>query len=193
MGDNRLIGAGISAAGSDGTGLSWFGVTGSTAPTDATTALVAAYKNAGLISEDGLTVAISTSSNDVKAYGSTQIQRRIITDTSLTFQLSFLETLNPRAIELYWGLAFNTLSPGVGTGTFSYTFGTYTRQQVAGVFDIIDGSNRIRYYAPLLEVTDRGDFQVSKGQAMSFNCTFTAYPNTSGVALQGYEVVPVLG
>jgi hypothetical protein len=125
VGDNRNLLAGTSAAGADGTGLAWFAVTGSTAPTDATTALAAAWKNAGLITEDGLTMKVNTSSKDVKAYGSLQIQRKIITDSSLTFNITFLET-NARTQELYWGLAFNSLSPGVGTGAFSYTFGTYT-------------------------------------------------------------------
>lgn len=193
MGDNRLILAGTGAAGADGTGLAWFAPTGSTAPTDATAALAAAWKNGGMITEDGLTVSINTSSNDVKAYGSVQIQRKIITESSLTFQLSFLEAGNPRAKELYWGLALNSISPGVGTGTMSYTFGTYTRQLVAGVFDVIDGTNRMRYYCPQLEVTGRGDFQVSNGNPMNYNVTFTAYPNTSGVTMQAYEVVPVLG
>lgn len=192
MGDNRNILAGISGAGSDGTGLGWFAVTGSTAPVDSTTALNAAFKNAGMISEDGLTGKINTSAKDVKAYGSTQIQRRIITDQSVTFDLAFLET-NARTQELYWGIQFNTLSPGVGTGAFSFTFGVYTRQLVAGVFDIIDGVNHMRVYCPQLEVTDRKEFKVGNGQEISWGVTLTAYPNTSGVAVQVYDLVPALG
>lgn len=191
MGDNRNLLAGTSAAGSDGTGLSWFAISGSTAPTDATTALAAAWKNAGLITEDGLTGKINTSAKDIKAYGSTQIQRRIITDTSVTFGLTFLET-NARTQELYWGLAFNSLSPTVGTGAFNFTFGTYSRQLVAGVFDIIDGTNHMRVYCPQLEVTDRADFKVGNGQEISWGVTFTAYP-LNGVAVQVYDIVPALG
>lgn len=192
MGDNRNILAGTGAAGSDGTGLAWFGITGSTAPTDATTGLNAAFKNSGMITEDGLSGKVNTSSNDVKAYGSVQIQRKIITESSLSFDITFLET-NARTMELYWGIQFNTLSPGVGTGAFNWTFGTYTRQLFAGVFDMIDGTNRLRVYCPQLEVTDRKDFSISNANPVQWGVTMTAYPNTSGVAMQTYAVVPALG
>lgn len=192
MGDNRNILAGTGAAGADGTGLGWFAVTGSTAPTDATTGLAAAWKNAGMITENGLTGKVNTSSKDIKAYGSVQIQRKIVTDSSLSFDVAFLET-NARVIELYFGLAFNTLSPTVGTGAFNWTFGTYTRQLVAATFDMIDGTNRIRMYCPQVEVTDRKDFQVQNGSEVSWGVTLTAYPNTSGVTMQTYAVVPALG
>lgn len=192
MGDNRNILAGTGAAGADGTGLAWFAVTGSTAPTDASGALAAAWKNVGMITEDGLTGKVNTASNDVKAYGSVQIQRKIITESSVSFDITFLET-NARTQELYWGLAFNSLTPGVGTGAFNFTFGTYTRQLVAAVFDVIDGTNRLRYYCPSVEVTDRKDFKISNASEISWGVTLTAYPNSSGVTLQTYDVVPALG
>lgn len=192
MGDNRNILAGTGAAGSDGTGLAWFAVTGSTAPVDASSALAAAWKNMGMITEDGLTEKISTSSKDVKAYGSVQIQRKIITDSSMSFDLTFLES-NARVKEIYYGLAFNTLSPGVGTGAFSLSFGTYTRQLFAAVFDIIDGTNRIRKYCPQVEVTDRKDLQISNGEPISYGVTLTAYPNAAGLTMQEFDVVPALG
>lgn len=192
MGNNQNILAGTGAAGSDGTGLAWFAPTGSTAPTDATTALAAAWKNAGMITDNGLTGKVNTSSKDVKAYGSLQIQRKIITDSSLQFDIAFLET-NQYSQAIYWGLSLSAISPTVGTGAFNFTFGTYTRQLFAAVFDIIDGTNRLRYYCPSVEVTDRKDFQVGNGQEISWGVTLTAYPNSSGVALQQYDVVPALG
>lgn len=192
MGDNRNLLAGTGAAGADGTGLAWFAVPGSTAPTDATTALAAAWKNAGLITEDGLTGKINTASKEVKAYGSTQIQRRIITDSSVTFDITFLET-NARTQELYWGIQFGSLSPTVGTGAFAFAFGTYTRQLIAGTFDMIDGTNHMRLYCPQLEVTDRKEFKIGNGNEVAWGVTFTAYPNSSGIAVQAYDVVPALG
>jgi hypothetical protein len=192
MGNNANLLAGIGAAGADATGLAWFADTGSTAPTDATSALAAAFKNAGLITEDGLSGKVNTSSKDVKAYGSTQIQRRIITDTSLTFDLTFLET-NQYSQAVYWGKGLTSITPGVGTGAFSLSFGVYTRQLYAAVFDVVDGTNHLRFYAPQVEVTDRKDFKVGAGTEISWGVTLTAYPNSSGVAVQMYDVVPALG
>ncbi len=192
MGDNRNLLAGTSAAGADGTGLFWVAVSGSTAPTDASSALAAAWKNVGMISEDGLGGKVNTSSKDIKAYGSIQIQRKIITESSLSFDITMIET-NARSQELYWGLALNSISPTVGTGAFNFTFGTYTRQLFAAVFDIIDGTNRLRYYCPSVEVTDRKDFKVANADGIQWGVTLTAYPNSSGVTLQQYDVVPALG
>lgn len=192
MGDNRNILAGTSAAGADGTGLMWVAVSGSTAPTDATSALAAAWKNVGMISEEGLSGKVNTSSKDIKAYGSIQIQRKIITESSLSFDITMIET-NARSQELYWGLALNSISPTVVTGAFNFTFGTYTRQLFAVTFDIIDGTNRLRYYCPQVEVTDRKDFSVANADGIQWGVTLTAYPNSSGVTLQTYDVVPALG
>lgn len=192
MGDNRNIVAGTGAAGADGTGLAWFAPTGSTAPTDATTALAAAWRNAGMITEDGLSVKLDTSSKKIKAYGSTQVQRTLVNDSSVSFTISMLET-NAVSQAVYWGLDLTTISPTVGTGAFSLAYGVYTRRLYAAVFDLIDGTTRMRYYAPQVEVTDRQDIKISNGNEVSYGVTLTAYPNTSGVALQMYDIVPSLG
>jgi hypothetical protein len=44
-----------------------------------------------------------------------------------------------------------------------------------------------------VEVTDRKDVKVGNAQEISWGVTFTAYPNSSGVTLQAYDIVPALG
>jgi hypothetical protein len=70
MADNRNLLAGTSATGADGLGLVWMAASGSTAPTDATTALAAAWKNMGGITEAGISVKLATSTTKKKFYGS---------------------------------------------------------------------------------------------------------------------------
>lgn len=192
MGDNRNIFAGITAAGADGTGLAWIGATGSTAPTDSTTALNAAFKNTGMITEDGLTVKFAESTKKIKAYGSPATQRTLVTDQEYTFDLAFLET-NQYSQAVFHRLAISAITPGVGTGAFSVTSGTFTRQLYAGVFDMIDGVNHIRAYCPSLEVTGRADVKFSNGSEAPWGVTLTAYPNSSGVAIQWYYLMSALG
>lgn len=192
MGDNRNIFAGTQAAGADGTGLAWFAPTGSTAPTDATTALAAAWKNAGMITDKGLTQKFSENSKAIRAFGSTAIQRTLVTDDTYTFDIEFLET-NARSQEIYFRLPLNSITPGTGTGAFSLTTGTYTRQLYAAVFDLIDGTNHIRAYCPTVEVTGRSDTQFSAGQEATWGVTLTAYPNSSGVATQYFYIMSALG
>lgn len=192
MSDNRLLLAGVQAAGADGTGLVWMAPTGSAAPTDSSTALAAAWKNMGGISEAGVTIKSNTSTNKVKVYGSVAVQRMLISEQDYSIDVMFAET-NARTQEVYWRQALNSISPGVGTGNFSLTAGIYVRQLYSCVIDMIDGSNRQRYYFPQVEVTAQNDLKISNAAPLEYGVTLTAYPNTSGVAIQVFETVPVLG
>lgn len=195
MGNNANLLAGINGAGADGTGLAWFAQSGSPAPTDSTTALTsvsANYKNAGLITENGLTIKFAESTKKIKAYGSPAAQRTIVTDQEYSFSLEMLET-NPVSQAVFHRLSLSSISPTVGTGAFSLTSGTYSPIRYAGVFDIIDGTNHIRAYCPAIEVTGRHDVKVGNGNEISWGVDMTAYPNSSGVAIQWYFLVSALG
>jgi hypothetical protein len=192
MANNALILAGINGTGSDATGLLWMAVTGSTAPTDTGTSLAAAWKNMGGISEDGVSIKQNVSNKKIKIYGSTATQRTLITDREYTVQVTFAET-NARTQEVFFQQALNSLSPGVGTGSFSLTVGSNSRQLYAAVIDVVDGSNRLRYYMPSVEATDFGDLKIANSDEIAYQVTLTAYPNTSGVAIQIFETIPALG
>lgn len=192
MGDNANILVGQSAGGSDGTGLIWFGATGTTAPTDATTALNAGFLNAGMISEDGITVSFSENSNQIRAYGTMAVQRTVVTEQEYTFSFRFLET-NEVSVAVYHRKALTAIVPAGGTGAFSLTDGTYARQLYTAVVEVVDGSNKLRMYMPSVEVTNRGDFEISAGNPMGREVTLTAYPNSSGVAIQYFYAIPNLG
>lgn len=192
MGNNQNMFSLTQAAGADGTGLAWFAQTGSTAPTDATTALAAAWKNAGLISDAGLVQKFSESSKTVKAAGSTVIQRVLVTDDTFTFDINFLEN-NAVSKAVFARQAIGSISPGVGTGAFNLTYGVYTRQLYAAVFDMIDGTNHIRLYSSSVEVTARKDITYNNAGIAEYGITLTAYPNASGVAVQEFNIMTALG
>lgn len=191
MGDNANILVGSAAGGSDGTGLAWFAALGSTAPTNASGALDAAFLNAGLITEDGITASFSEDSNEIRAYGTQVSQRTVITGQTTTFNLAFLES-NEVSLAIYHRKALGSISPAASTGAFSVTTGTFTRQLYSAVFDIVDGSVKLRAYCPSVEVTGRGDFQVSAGNAITYEVTLTAYP-VDGVAINWFYAIPNLG
>lgn len=192
MADNRLILAGINGTGADATALLWMAPTGSTAPTDTGTALAAAWKNMGGITEDGVTIKQNMSTKDIKIYGSVATQRKLITGRDYTIDVTFAEA-NARTQEVYFQQALNSISPGVGTGAFSLTVGSQGRQLYAAVIDMVDGDNHLRFYMPQVEVTDMKDLKIANSDQVSFGVTMTAYPNTSGVAIQIFEAIPVLG
>ncbi len=191
MANSSNMMVGTQAAGSDGLGLTWWAPTGTTAPVDDSGALNAAFKDGGGISEEGITLAMSETSKKIKFYGSQVTQRTIITDQETTFKMKFME-VNATSMAVYWRKALGSVVPAVSTGKFSITHGAYSVQNYSAVFDVIDGVNRMRFYCPKVEVTNRSDLVVGNGNEVSWGCDVTAYP-VSGVAIQIFFAVPSLG
>ena len=189
MADANYILAGIAGGGASGSELAYFAPTGSTAPTNATAALDAAFLPAGYVSEDGLTKGVDEDTNTIRAYGSYAPVRTITKSSTVTFQCQFLET-NKVSVAVYQRLGLSAIT--VTAGAFSVTEGPARTQRYAGVFEVIDGSRLCRVYCPLLEVTDREEFKVGAGEAVLYGVTMTAYPGTDGVAAKYFYVIPGL-
>jgi hypothetical protein len=184
--------AGTSAGGVDGLGLVWMAQTGSTAPTDSTTALAAAWKNMGGIAESGVSIKQSVSTSKKKFYGSTATQRTLVTDQDTSIDVTFAE-VNARVMEVYWKRALNSITPTVGTGAFQVVGGSYTRQLYALVIDMIDGSNRLRFYCPQVEVTSNSDLTISNSEMVQWGVSLSCYPDTSGNYIYQFGLIPSLG
>ena len=192
MANNLNLLAGTGATGVDGLGLVWMAASGSTAPTDSTTALAAAWKNMGGIAETGVTIHQSTTTTKIKFYGSPAVQRTLVTDQEYTIDVSYGE-LNPRVAEAFYRKALSSITPTAVTGAFSVTAGTYTRQLYALVIDMVDGVNHVRHYCPQVEVTSQGDMKIANSAQLEFGVTYSAYPDTSGNAIYSYYALPSLG
>lgn len=191
MADNAAMIVGTQAAGSDGLGLAWFAPEGTTAPVDDDGALNAAFKDAGGISEEGITLSMNETSKKIKFYGSQLAQRTIITDQETTFAMKFMEA-NATSLAVYWRKALGSITPAASTGKFSIAHGTHSVQFYSFVADVVDGDNRIRFYCPRVEVTNRENLVIGNGNEISWGATITAYP-VSGVAVQMFFAVPTLG
>lgn len=80
-------------------GYAYWAPAGTTLPTDSTTALPAAYKLLGYLSEDGLTNATDTGTTEIKdANGNTVM--KIITSYAESYQFAMLEVLRAEAAKL---------------------------------------------------------------------------------------------
>lgn len=171
-------------------------LTGGTSPAvtvTTTTPGVTGFYSAGFVTEDGLEKAVSESSTDVKAFGVFVPVRKIVTSSEITFKLKFLET-NPVSLAIYDRLPLvgsTAISPD-STGAFSIQEGTSRTQRYAAAFEIVDGDNHIRMYAPAVEVTDREGFKVGSGEVMGRGVTMTAYPNSLGVSVETFYLIPSL-
>jgi hypothetical protein len=152
--------------------------TGSTAPTDATTAVAAAFKDLGWVNEDGLTEGASLEKTDIKGVNGSTV-RSVITGQSKTFKLTLLESKNINVLGLYYGSS-STFTGATGPATVSVK--SKARDLRAFIFDIFDGSDTTRIYVPTAEVSSVGDIVYNaSGTPIGYEVEITAYADTSNV------------
>lgn len=157
---------------------------GSTAPTDVSTALDAAFKAAGYIHEDGLTKSVGRSTEKVKAWGG-DVVKITQTEHSVTLAFGFIEVLNETVLKALNGDSRVTVT------TATTTSGTLTEVEVTGdelpasmyVFEIKDGDAKIRIFAPNAHLSEQGDTTYSDSEVIQYPVTYEALPDAAGVKL----------
>ena len=152
---------------------------GTTLPTDATTALAAAFKALGYCSEDGLTNANSPSVTNIKAWGGDTVLT-VQEEKPDTFQVTLIEVLNEEVLKAVYG-ASNI------TGTISSSGGLTLKANASdpgeGVWaiDIVMNSKVVkRIVIPHGTITELGDIVYSDTEAVGYEITITALPDSSG-------------
>lgn len=160
---------------------------GTELPTDAKTALNAAFANLGYISEDGVVNSNSPESDDIKAWGGSTV---LTTQTGKTdtFQFTLIEALSVAPLRLVYGAANVTgdLSTGI-------TIKANDTQQDSGclVIDMImRGGVLKRIVLPSAAVSEVGDISYTDSDAVGYQTTMTASPDTKGNTHYEYIVDP---
>jgi len=149
---------------------------GSTAPTDATTALDAAFKGAGYVGEDGLTESAERSTDKVKAWGG-DIVKVVQTDFAVTYSFTFIETLNSEVLKAVYGKDNVTTTAATSTkGTLhAVKVNSDTLPRQAFVFEVKDGDARIRIYVPNGQITEVGEITYSDEDIIGYEVTVEAF------------------
>lgn len=191
--DSDLVLAGVAAGGATGYELMWVAPTGTTAPTNANTALTvvsASWDGLGYISSDGVTISADESSNEIMAFGSGTPVRIVNTKSAETFSVTFLET-NLAVLDVYNRRALGTTTANA-SGDFSVSRGTVPVQRYSFCIDVVDGTNLLRWYYPLAEVKERGERKIGNGESLQYTITVQAYPDAAGKFAYEYGRVPAL-
>ena len=157
---------------------------GTTLPTDATTALDAAFKAMGYCSDDGLTNSNSPDTTDIKAWGGDTVL--IVTESREdTFQFTMIEALNMDVLKSVYGDSNVTgaLSTGITIKATSEEV-----EEKAWAIDIAmrDGALK-RIVIPSAKVSELGDIQYTDTDAVGYKTTLTCLPDASGV--KHYEYI----
>lgn len=163
------------------------GPLGSTLPTDAVTSVDAAIKALGYISEDGLTEATERSTEKIKAWGG-DIAKVVQTEFSATFSFTFIETLNADVLKVVNG------DGNVTTTAATPTTGTLHAVKVTGeqldhdvwVFEVRDGTARIRIVVPNGQITTVGEVTYSDGGVVSYPVTVETFKDSNGAYYYKY-------
>ncbi len=150
---------------------------GSTLPTDAKTALDAAFKSLGYISKDGLVNSNSPTNEDTVAWGGDSVLSTQ-TEKTDTFQFTLIEGLNVEVLKAVYG--DDNVTGELSTG-ITVKANADEQDLCCWAVDMIMKSGvKKRIVIPCGKVTAVGDVTYADGSAVGYQTTVTAMPDASG-------------
>lgn len=172
MADSKLVTAAKPKVG----GAVYRAPLGTTLPTDAKTALDAAFVSLGYISSDGLVNSNSPTSESTTAWGGDTVLTQQ-TEKPDTFQFTLLESLNPDVLKAVYGDSnvTGTLATGITVKANSDA-----QADCCWVVEMVLKNNVVkRIVIPDAAVSGVGDITYANG-AVGYSTTLTAVPDEQG-------------
>ncbi|MEU7039839.1 phage tail protein [Streptomyces varsoviensis] len=141
----------------------------------------AAWQCLGWVTTEGGVVKFDEESKDIEAAGSQEPIRTLMTKSTKSAQVTFLEGLNPLVRSLYDNVPVSALKPTTDVATYALP-DKPADLRYAFLFDTMDGTKRVRLYAPNGKVTERGDEKPQTDDVMSVEMTFKFYKGAGNSA-----------
>lgn len=153
---------------------------GSTAPTDARTALGSAFASSGYVSEDGLSINGNKSVTKVRDWSRRVVK---ILSESVEPEVSFeLLELSEESLKQAFGEHAVTKTPATAThGTqLALSVDGETPVAKAWAFNMKDGDARVRLYLPNAVVTNLPNMNFNAGEVIRVPVTLQVLPGSDG-------------
>ena len=158
-------------------GCAFRAASGTTAPTDAVTALASAFKNMGYISDEGIKKSTERETEEIKAYGG-EVVATPQTGFSDKYTMKFLEVLNEDTIKAVYG--DENVSGALATGL---TINVNSKELPEGVWvidQVLRGNVLFRTVIPHGKITEVGEVTYVDGEPVGYEATITALPDADG-------------
>lgn len=150
---------------------------GTTLPTDATTALASAFVCLGYVSEDGVTNSNSPSSEELKAWGG-DIVMSLLTEKPDNFTFTLIEALSVDVLKFVYGASnvSGTLAAGI---TVTANAAIPEAHVIAIDMVMTDGAVK-RVVMPNAYISEVGEITYKDDEAVGYETTVLCVPDSSG-------------
>lgn len=156
---------------------------GTTLPTDATTALDAAFVCLGYVSEDGLENENEMDVSAIKAWGG-MIVYRSLTELNDNFNFTLIESENKDVLEAVYGSDNVSVAQD---GTIHVNVKADDPEEAVWVFDLaLRNSRAKRIVISDGAITSRETITYNDSDAIGYGVTVSAYPDATGKTHEEY-------
>lgn len=149
---------------------------GTTLPSDASSALSAAWQGLGYVSEDGVTNNNTPESDNVKAWGGDTVLT-LQTSKEDTFTFTLIEAMNINVLKSIYGEA----NVEEVNGVIKVTANSKIADNFSWVIDMtLKGDVLKRIVIPNASISELGEIAYTDSDAVGYETTITAVPDTAG-------------
>lgn len=153
-----------------------------TIPTDESTALAAAFKCMGYISDDGVSNDSSMETEKIRAWGG-DVVLTTQTEKNDTFKFKMIEILNDEVLKAVYGDSNVTVTAAANNDPKKIAVAVNSAEQpeCAWVIEMILRGNKVkRIVIPDGKITKIGEIVYKDDDASGYEVTITAMPDSSG-------------
>lgn len=158
-------------------GAVFVAASGTTLPTDCTTALGTAFKALGYCSEDGVTNSNNPSSTDIKAWGG-DIVMTLQEEKPDKFKFTLIESLNLDVLKTVY--EESNVTGSLSTGVTVNATNAEPALHVWAIDMLMTGNIKKRVVIPNGKISEIGDIVYKDNEAVGFEITLSALPDANG-------------